>query len=60
MGFVNKHWQKVVYFLTSFDAVFHTLSFGYAQDPEPVEGLKASPERRPEKAAVEVQRADCS
>ena len=46
--FVNSQGcEKAVCFLASFDAVLCTL-------------LKVSPERRPEKAAVEARRADCS
>jgi hypothetical protein len=38
--------KKAICFHAGFDAVFHTL-------------LKANPERRLEKAAVEARRADC-
>ncbi len=65
--------KKAVCFLASFDAVLRTLSFDKLRIPSEIEGLKVSPERRPEKAAVEVlrqaqdpersrraRRADCS
>jgi hypothetical protein len=41
--------KKVDCFHAGFDAVFHTLSFDVLRIPSRVEGLKANPERRPER-----------
>jgi hypothetical protein len=45
--FVNKHLQRRKIFVAGFDRVLRTQ-------------LKASPERRPEEAVVDVRRTDCS
>ncbi len=43
-------------FVAGFDRVLLTLSFDKFRIPSEIEGLKASPEWRPEKAVVEVPR----
>jgi hypothetical protein len=58
-GFANRHLQESYLLSCRFRRDVSHLVLRLAQDPEPNEGLKANPERRLEKAAVEARRADC-
>ena len=59
-GFVNQHLQESGLLSCRFRLGVAHLVLRLAQDPEPVEGLKVSPERRPQMVGVEARRADCS
>jgi hypothetical protein len=48
--------NKLKIFVAGFDRVLRTSSFDKLRIPSEIEGLKASPEWRPEKAVVEVSR----
>ena len=54
-GFVNQHLQESCLLSCRFRLGVPHLVLRLAQDPEPVEGLKASPERRPQMVGVEAR-----